>query len=158
VIELAKDLKNAGIRVLLDQWDNAEPGHSIARFIQRIYACDFVLAVGTPLYKRKADNEVSEEGSIAAAEVDMINNKLMGTEQEKRTVLPLLRTGIVKDSLPQFLWGRTYADFRADERYFVALLDVILTLHQLSFTDPTIASVRDDLRGDLVRSGALPVA
>lgn len=156
VLQLATDLRNAGVQVLLDQWDNAEPGQSIARFITRIKDCDFVIAIGTPLYRQKASNEVSEEGSISAAEVDLINRLMIGTEAHKRRVLPILRSAGPGHSFPDLLVGRTYADFRIDERYFIELMDVILTLYRHSLADVRV--VRATFKEDLSRSGLLNIA
>ena len=50
-----------------------------------------------------------------AAEVDMISNRLLGTEEQKQTVLPVLLVGEKTSSLPPLLHGRVYADFRAKE-------------------------------------------
>ena len=59
---LATDLQKAGIRVLLDRWDNAQIGASVARFVERIEACGYVVVVGTPLYRQKAKSTVSPKG------------------------------------------------------------------------------------------------
>ncbi len=64
---LANDLMNAGVEVILDRKDNPQIGANVARFISRIEKSDFVVAVGTPSYRLKYENEVSPTGSVVAA-------------------------------------------------------------------------------------------
>jgi len=150
---LATDLENAGVAVILDQRDNARIGASIGRFISRLeeQASDFVVVVGTPLYRRKYENKLATTGSVVAAEVDLINLRLMGTEDAKNTVLPLLLDGEERDALPPLLRGRVYADFRQEEQYFAMLFDLILTLHSIPVAHPAIADLRDSLRDEAER-------
>ena len=93
------DLKNAGIGVILDRWDNPAIGSSIPRFISQIESAAAVVAVGTPLYRRKYENQVSKTGSVVAAEVDLIDLRLLGTEEEKKTLFPVLLDGTPRKSL-----------------------------------------------------------
>lgn len=143
---LAKDLQKAGIAVVLDRWDNTQIGASVARFVERIEKSDRIVMVGTPLYRRKYDNKDASTGFVVAAEVDLINNRLLGTEAEKETVLPLLLVGEKKTSLPPLLHGRVYADFRDERAYFIAAFDLILSLYQLPPTHLAVVDLRESLR------------
>jgi hypothetical protein len=87
---LAPDLQKAGIDVVLDRWHNAQIGASVARFVERIEKSDRIVMIGTPNYRRKYENKDSSTGYVVAAEVDLIHNRLLGTELEKQSVLPLL--------------------------------------------------------------------
>ena len=86
--------------------------------MERIEKSDRIVVVGTPLYRRKYENKDSTTGYVVAAEVDLINNRLLGTESQKQNVLPLLLDGDKADSLPPLLHGRVYADFRDDTHVF----------------------------------------
>jgi hypothetical protein len=77
---LATDLQKAGINVVLDQWENARVGASVSRFLERIDASDRIVVVGTPRYREKYENKDTAAGYVVAAEVDLIANRLMGTE------------------------------------------------------------------------------
>ncbi|HEX8501063.1 MAG TPA: diguanylate cyclase [Pyrinomonadaceae bacterium] len=143
---LAGDLRDAGIKPILDRRDNAAIGSNIPRFISRIETCDFIVVIGTPLYLKKYRNEMSEAASVAAAEMDLINERLIGTEGEKNSVLPLLREGEPKDALPALMRGRVRGDFRREESYLQNLLDLILTLHGIPFDDPAVEGFRRALR------------
>jgi len=143
---LAMDLQKAGINVLLDRWHNAQIGASVARFVERIMKSDRVIMVGTPLYHRKYENKEAGTGYVVAAEVDVIANRLLGTEAQKESVLPLLLQGEKSESLPPLLQGRVYADFRDESGYFTTAFDLILSLYRLPPTHPAVADLRESLR------------
>ncbi|HSS75377.1 MAG TPA: TIR domain-containing protein [Thermoanaerobaculia bacterium] len=148
---LATDLQKAGIGVVLDRWDNAQIGASVARFVERIEKSDRIVMVGTPLYRRKYENKEVTTGYVVAAEVDLINNRLLGTELQKKSVLPLLLAGEKTASLPPLLHGRVYADFRDELAYFTAVFDLILSLYQLPPNHPAVVDLRESLRGPEMR-------
>jgi hypothetical protein len=87
VLKLSDDLRHADIDVVLDQWNNSPIGSSVPRFISRIEQSDFIVVVGTPSYRKKYENKLSQYGSVVAAEVDLINVRLTGTEGQKDTIL-----------------------------------------------------------------------
>jgi len=143
---LAMDLQKAGIGVVLDRWHNAQVGASVARFIERIEKSDRIIMVGTPLYRHKYENKDTSTGYVVAAEVDLIANRLLGTEAQKASVLPLLLDGDKADSLPPLLHGRVYADFRAEKEYFKTAFDLIRSLYEISSNDPAVVDLRESLR------------
>jgi WD40 repeat protein len=144
---LASDLKNAGVEVLLDEWENQSIGSSIPRFMDRIEECDFVIAVGTPSYRAKYYNQVSAAGSFVASEFDLISKRLTGTEDEKSTVLPVLLEGEIETAFPPLLQRRVYCDLRKEESYYAGVFDLMLTVHRIQFERPVV----DDLRAKLRR-------
>jgi hypothetical protein len=147
---LARDLRRAGVEIIPDRWSNAEPGANIARFISRVSECELVVAVGTPLYRQKYENKLSSTGTVVAAEVDLINQRLIGTENEKRSVLPVLLDGDAPMSLPPLLRGRVYADFRRPVDYFANLFDLLLTIEGVPFDDEAVIDLRNALRPDFL--------
>ena len=147
VLSLANDLRNAGIEVVLDQLHNAAIGSNIARFIERIEESAFIVAIGTPSYLLKYRNKLSKYGSVVAAEVDLINQRLLETEERKATVLPVLLDGDKHTSLPP-LMRRVFGDFTSEEMYFATLFDLLLTLYQIPFEHPKVQDVRANLRGE----------
>jgi hypothetical protein len=142
---LATDLQKAGIKVVLDRWHNAQIGASVARFIERIEKSDRIIVVGTPDYRRKYENKDTTTGYVVAAEVDLINNRLLGTEEQKSSVMPVLLEGEPTVALPPLLHGRVYAEFRVDEFYFIMALTLILSLYNLPPTHPAVADLRESL-------------
>jgi hypothetical protein len=143
---LAADLQKTGIQIVLDRKDN-QLGDSLTRFISRIPYCASVVVVGTPLYFQKFENRLSSTGSIVAAEVDLISQRLIGAQEDKRTVKPLLLAGEKKTSLPPLMWDGIHADFRDEADYFRTAFDLILSLYQLPQSHPAVADLRESLRG-----------
>jgi hypothetical protein len=150
---LATDLQKAGIRVVLDRWESNRVGLSLSRFINAIPECSVVIAVGTPLYLEKFKNKTSEAGNIVAAEVDLINQRLLGTEEEKQTVLPVLLEGVPRFSLPALMWDRVHKDFRNQSEYFSSIFELILDIYGITHTEHAVLDLLATLRSD--QSGSL---
>jgi hypothetical protein len=144
---LATDLRKAGIEVILDRWHNAQIGASVTRFVGRIEKSDRIVVIGTPAYRRKFENKDTTAGYVVAAEVDLINRRMIGTEEQKESVLPLLVEGTEAASLPPLLQGRVYADFRDERAYFATAFELIRSLYRLPVTHPAVADLRESLRG-----------
>ncbi|HJT26445.1 MAG TPA: GTP-binding protein [Pyrinomonadaceae bacterium] len=142
---LVDDLLKAGLQIVFDRRDN-QIGDSLTRFISRIPYCACVVVVGTPLYFRKFENRLSTTGSVVAAEVDLISQRLIGAQGEKRTVKTLLLAGEKKTSLPPLMWDAIHADFRNEESYFTTAFDLILSLYDLPPTHSAVADLRESLR------------
>jgi small GTP-binding protein len=145
--QLATDLRKAGIVVVLDRWENSRIGSSLLRFVERIEECGYVIVIGTPLYRQKAKNLASAKGSVAAAEWDLAGIRLLATEDQKRTVMPILLAGEESESFPALLRGRVYGDFRRGDTYFATAFDLILDVYGISHQDPAVADLRESLRG-----------
>ncbi len=146
VRKFAEDMLDAGIEVILDDWDNSIIGSSVPRFISRLENCDFIVVVGTPLFLQKYQNKVSATGSVVAAEVDLIAQRLIRTEKEKSSVLPLLLKSEDWQALPALLRGRSYADFRDKNFYFMRLFDLLLTIYRIDFREAAVRDLREELR------------
>jgi hypothetical protein len=142
---LATDLQKAGIEILLDRWHNSQIGTSVFRFIERIEKSDRVLIIGTPLYRKKYENKSTNTGYVVAAEIDVIANRLLGTEKQKESVLPLLLLGEKAEALPPLLQARVYADFRNEDVYFLTAFDLILSLYQVPRNHPAVSDLRESL-------------
>ncbi|HJQ71386.1 MAG TPA: TIR domain-containing protein [Blastocatellia bacterium] len=142
---LATDIQKAGIIVLLDRWENARVGASVSRFIEQIEKSSHIIVVGTPLYRKKYENKDTNTGYVVAAETDLISSRMLGTEAEKETVLPVLLDGDEKKSLPPLLQRRVYADFRNDRDYFTTAFDLILDLYGIPHRHQAVADLRESL-------------
>lgn len=149
--DLATDMQKAGISVLLDQWENARVGASVSRFIERIEKCDRVIVIGTPLYRKKYDNQDASAGYAVAAEGDLITKRMRGTEAQKETVLPVLLAGDEESAFPPLVQGRVYADFRNERAYFTTAFDLILSLYKIAPNAPAVADLRESLRESEMR-------
>jgi WD40 repeat protein len=145
---LASDLLKAGIKVVLDRWENRRIGASVSRFVERAGKSERVIIVGTPRYRAKFEKGDPVRPYVIVAESELIGARLLGTEAEKQTVIPVLLEGDPKNSLPLLLQGRVYADFRAVETYFDAVFDLILSLYSIPAHHPVAAELRNLLSGE----------
>jgi small GTP-binding protein len=143
---LATDLLKADVKVILDRWENARIGVSVPRFVDRVEKAGYVIVIGTPLYRRKYDNEEPMRGFVVAAEGDLIGKRMIGSEARKQTVLPLLLEGNEESALPPLLHGRVYGDFRAPDAYFASALELILSLYDVPRA--VAGELRESLRGE----------
>jgi GTPase SAR1 family protein len=143
---LATDLRKAGLIVVFDRWENERVGASVSRFVERIEKCDRIIMVGTPTYRRKYENKDTSTGHVVAAEVDLISNRLLGTEAQKESVMPVLLAGEKTSSLPPLLHSRVFGDFRDERKYFITAFDLILDLYGIPHTDPAVTDLRESLR------------
>ena len=91
-----------------------------------------VLPIGTLTLLDKYTNKVSTYGSVVAAEVDLINQRLVASEDQKETVMPILLEGEPQASLPPLMRGRVFVDFRDKEAYFFRALKLIVDLYGIS--------------------------
>jgi WD40 repeat protein len=146
--ELATDLAKAGMAVLLDKW-HAGIGTSMPRFVERVHSVDRVVVVGTPRYLAKYANELPMGGYVVAAEGDLIGRRMIGTEELKKSVLPILVEGTDQTALPPLLQGRVYCDFRQPEQYFSSALELILQLHGITPQEPISVELRQTISATL---------
>ena len=116
------------------------------RFVERVGKSDRVIVVGTPLYRKKYDNDEPMRGFVVAAEGDLIGRRMIGTEAQKESVLPVLLEGTEELAFPHLLHGRVYADFRERDGYYEATLELLLSLYGIGPTEPVGAELRSSLR------------
>jgi len=95
---------------------NRTIGASIARFVEKIAECRYVIVVGTPLYWQKAKVAVSEGGSVVSSEWDLMSMRLLTGEEQHRRIIPALLEGSPEESLPPLLRGRVYCRFSKGEK------------------------------------------
>jgi len=139
VLQLAKDLRNADIDVLLDRWDSL-PGSNLDLYIDRILSSDFVIPVGTPELRKKYDTK--EADPVIAAELKLINLRVRQPTKYGDTVLPVLLTGTAKTSFTPQLQPLVSVDFRESEFYFRKLFDMIWRLYDLPFDNPLLEELQ----------------
>jgi small GTP-binding protein len=145
VLQLSKDLQNADVEVLLDRKDNAELGSSIAEFVNTIEHVTKVVVIGTPEYLTKYQNKDPKRGTFVAAEMDLLNQRLTGSIEEKKSVIPLVLAGDKRGSLPPLLRGSVFGDFRTEQNYFSNLFDLITTIYAIAPSDTQIYDLRQTL-------------
>ena len=106
-----------------------------------------MIVVGTPLYRKKYDNNEEMRGYVVAAEGDLIGKRMIGTEVQKESVLPVLLEGTEESAFPHLLHGRVYADFRKNEAYFPVALGLLLSLYDIKPTEQVAIELKRSLEG-----------
>ena len=84
-------------------------------------------------------------GYVAAAEGDLIGKRMIETEAQKESVLPVLLEGTPEAAFPPLLHGRVYADFREEHAYFKTAFELILSLYRLPPNHPAVSDLRESL-------------
>ena len=139
VLQLAKDLRNGGVEVLLDRWHSL-PGMNLDLYIERILSSDFVITVGTPELRQKYVTQKSDP--VVAAELKLINLRVRQTTAYGDTVLPVLLAGDTRISLSPQLQPLVCIDFRDKEFYFRRLFDMIWRIYELPFDNPLLEELQ----------------
>lgn len=113
VRELATRLQKMGIYVILDQWD-LRFGHDLLNYMEdSIRDSDFVLLICTPTFASKANKR---EGGVGF-EKTIVNREIFQKISAPEKFVPILRAGDDKSSIPTYLIGKLYADFRGDGNF-----------------------------------------
>lgn len=124
VKNLSKKLREKGVDVTLDQWETA-PGDQLPEFMEKaIRKNDYILVVCTPRYKERSDNRkggVGYEGDIMTGEA--LSNR------NKKQFIPLIREGNEQKSMPTWLKGRYFVDFRNENQFERHFSDLLVTIH-----------------------------
>lgn len=139
VLQLAKDLRNAGIDVLLDRW-NVIPGANLDRYIEQIMSTDYVAVIGTPKLRQKYDSTTSDP--VVTAELEMVNLRVRQPKEYGHTILPILLDGEANSAFSPQLQKLVYVDFRQSAFYFRQLFDMIWRLYDLPFDNPLLEELQ----------------
>jgi hypothetical protein len=139
VLQLAKDLRNADIDVILDRW-HSPPGSDLGRYIERITSSQFVIVIGTPELRRKYDANSADP--VVAAELELVSLRLRQPQHYGRTVLPILLEGNTHEAFTPMLQKLVNIDLRQEEVYFPRLLSMIWQLYSLPSDHPILEDLR----------------
>ena len=125
VRQLAEQLREKGVDVILDQWD-LRPGADVVRFMEQgIVAAERVLMVCTANYVAKA-----EERKGGAGFEGMIVTGQVAQATETIKFVPIVRDN-PRARIPAFLGQRLWLDFRDDGRFDEILLELLHDLHEV---------------------------
>ena len=119
VHKLAGHLKEAGIGISLDIWDN-KAGTRISRFTEKIDKSDYIILVGSKQLMKKYKNE--KDSAVLNLEIDQVIEKL---RVKPGRILPILLDGSKKISFPSALGTIVYIDFREPENYYPKIFELI---------------------------------
>jgi hypothetical protein len=147
---LAARLRDEGIGVIFDQWD-LNLGDQLPEFMETaVRESDFVLVVCTPGYKEKCDGR---KGGVGY-EDDVITGEVLQRKRHGKFI-PMLRRGNPVESIPTWMGGKLFVDFREAsefERSFASLISALKGRPPDSTSHPDLAPAGEDLgcvgRGD----------
>lgn len=126
VLELAKDLRAAGIDAILDLWD-LQAGQDVVRFMEQgISQSDRVILVCSDGYAERANARrggVGYEGLI-------ITGQLVANVDTKKFI-PVVRNNTGSPNLPTYLGPRFYLDFSKNDEYVMRLEELVREIHQV---------------------------
>lgn len=130
VLRLATDLRNAGVDVVLDQWDLAL-GEDVSMFMQKgISESDRVMLICSESYVVKA-----EEGIGGVGFERLIVTKEVVESIDTKKFIPVIRGQVSKKSIPSFLGPRLYIDFSEDDDYESKREELLRELHGIPATE-----------------------
>lgn len=116
VIDLATELRQAGVDVILDKWDLKE-GHDAIAFMEKMVTdpkIKKVIIVSDRVYAQKAD---SRKGGVGT-ETQMISKEIYDTvEQDKFVVVITEKDEYGKPYLPTYYKSRIYIDLSEPDSY-----------------------------------------
>lgn len=139
VRSLASRLRGAGIDLSLDEWE-VKPGDQLPHFMERaIRDSDFVLCICTPRYKQRFDQRAGGAGY----EANLMSAEALATGNERKFVA-LLRSGEHTESLPSWLLGKRFIDFRGDPYSETSYETLVTHLHGVSPQAPPVRRVAED--------------
>lgn len=127
VRDLAARLRGAaGVELNLDEWET-RPGDQLPHFMEKaIRESDFVLCVCTPRYKERFDSRLGGAGY----EANLMSAEALATGNERKFI-GLLREGESLESLPSWLLGKRFIDFRGDPYDEASYEALVSNLHGL---------------------------
>ncbi len=116
VVQLATELRSAGVDVVLDKWDLRE-GHDAIAFMEQMVTAPDVKKVALLCDRRYVDRANSREGGVGA-EAQILTPELYArTSQDKFVAVVMERDGDGKALLPAYYKGRIYIDLSDASTY-----------------------------------------
>ena len=130
---LAIDLKQAGLNVMLDIWGQVRPGDNPHTYMEQIGEVPYVTMVATPTYKDKWEKwKKKEAGTGVSIELNILmdhyNNLVI---KQKGAVFVVTRKGNRNNSIPTFFRNLKSFDCSKDDDYFKNILEIAATFHKL---------------------------
>lgn len=117
VARLAVLLEHNEVDVYLDQQD-VDIGMDLAKYVETcIRESDFILLICTPRFAQR----VNDREGVVGFENQIIAGRILEGSLSPRQVVPILRKGSRKQSIPSYMKGKVYTDFRNDKIFAESL-------------------------------------
>lgn len=133
VRDLGARLRGAGVQLSLDEWE-VRPGDQLPHYMERaVRESDFVLCACTRRYKERFDGRTGGAGY----EANLMSGEALATGNERKFIA-LLREGEPLESLPSWLLGKRFLDFRGNPYSEQSYEVLVANLHGLSPEAPPV--------------------
>lgn len=148
VLDLAEELIESGINVILDKWD-LKPGQDSIDFMEQMVkdpSIDKVLIVSDKAYAEKADNRSGGVGT----ETQIISKKVYEQVDQERFIAVIAEKDAEgKAYTPLFYHSRLYIDLSEPDRYAEGFESLIRCIHgQPQFKKPALGKKPDYLNSE----------
>lgn len=121
VTRLAVLLERSGVDVCCDRQD-VHLGMDLAKYAETcIRESDFVLLICTPTFAQK----VNDREGVVGFENQIIAGEILEGSLSPEQVVPILRKGSRRESIPSYAKGKVYIDFRDDKVFEERLKDLL---------------------------------
>lgn len=149
VLDLAEELIESGINVILDKWD-LKPGQDSIDFMEQMVkdpTIDKVLIISDKVYSEKSDSRLGGVGT----ESQIISKKIYEQVNQERFIAVIAE----KDSegkayTPLFYHSRLYIDLSEPDRYAEGFESLIRCIHgQPQFKKPTLGKKPEYLNSEV---------
>lgn len=125
VLKLATKLFDNGVKVLLDRYELG-PGKNMIHFMETVIPkADKVLIVFTTNYKLKAEKR---QGGVGF-EYSILNSELYKTIATNNKYLPLIRSGSMDTSVPNFMQQFIAVDMSDDSKFDERFNQLLLAIY-----------------------------
>lgn len=125
VLRLAERLQENGVTVILDRYE-LRAGKSVPHFVeQSIRIADKIIVIFSPNYKTKAMNRSGGVGY----EYSIMNAELYQKQASNEKIIPVLRTGDLTTSIPEFMQQYIHLNMSNDENFENSLQDLLREIY-----------------------------
>ncbi|MCP4457109.1 MAG: toll/interleukin-1 receptor domain-containing protein [Cytophagales bacterium] len=125
VLDLADRLVDEGVNVLLDRYE-LRPGKSLPYFVETsLKKADRILIIFTPNYKLKAEKRSGGVGY----EYSIMNADLYQNQTTNERIIPVLRSGLQAESIPEFMQQYIHIDMKSDTNFETSLSDLLREIY-----------------------------
>jgi hypothetical protein len=141
LINLRKDLRNAGITTKLDIQDNPHGGN-IYHFMEKLKSSDYVIVIGSESLLKKHDMGTT---AVATEFINILDKRAADAVNGKYRVLPIVVDGDAKTALPPYFRMYTMICDWVGASYLASIKKLIGTLYEIGEADKQADSTYNKL-------------
>lgn len=126
--------RDAGLDVHLDQWAEDSRRDWAAWALHQTREADFILAIASPAFRRRADGLVpSDEGRGAQFEAAILRDQLtQDLAEQTRRILPVVLPGRKVEEIPAFLFPYSATHYLVSELTLDGVTELLGAIHNVA--------------------------